>query len=77
MSSKVSAKSDAAAGREHGVDEIVEKISAAILEHRLMPGTKLGAGVLVGAGAVVKGEFPDYAVVAGVPARVLRSRGGS
>jgi acetyltransferase-like isoleucine patch superfamily enzyme len=43
----------------------------------LLPGTKLGAGVLVGAGAVVKGEFPDGAVLAGVPARVLRSRGGS
>jgi acetyltransferase-like isoleucine patch superfamily enzyme len=43
----------------------------------LLPGTRLGAGVLVGAGAVVKGEFPDGAVVAGVPARVLRSRGGS
>jgi DNA-binding GntR family transcriptional regulator len=43
MSSKVSAKNDsAAAGREHSVDEIAEKISAAILEHRLAPGTKLG-----------------------------------
>lgn len=28
--------------REHSVDEIAEKISAAILEHRLAPGTKLG-----------------------------------
>jgi acetyltransferase-like isoleucine patch superfamily enzyme len=43
----------------------------------LLPGTTLGTGVLVGAGAVVKGEFPDFAVVAGVPARVLRSRGGA
>ena len=43
----------------------------------LLPGTRLGAGVLVGAGAVVKGEFPDGAVLAGVPARVLRSRAGS
>jgi acetyltransferase-like isoleucine patch superfamily enzyme len=43
----------------------------------LLPGTRLGAGVLVGAGAVVKGDFPDGAVLAGVPARVLRSRGGS
>lgn len=29
-------------GGEHTVDEIAEKISAAILEHRLAPGTKLG-----------------------------------
>jgi len=43
MSSKASVKKDAAPSvREQGVDEIVDKISAAILEHRLMPGTKLG-----------------------------------
>jgi len=43
MSSKVPARDElTAAAREHGVDEIAEKISAAILEHRLAPGTKLG-----------------------------------
>jgi DNA-binding GntR family transcriptional regulator len=31
-----------AAGREHSFEEIVEKVYAAILEHRLVPGTKLG-----------------------------------
>lgn len=41
----------------------------------LLPGTRLGAGVQVGAGAVVRGEFPEGTVVAGVPARVLRRRG--
>lgn len=41
----------------------------------LLPGTRLGAGVQVGAGAVVSGEVPAGAVVAGVPARVLRVRG--
>ena len=41
----------------------------------LLPGTRLGAGVQVGAGAVVTGEVPGRAVVAGVPARVLRYRG--
>ena len=40
----------------------------------VLPGTRLGAGVLVGAGSVVKGDFPDGAVIAGVPARVLRDR---
>ena len=40
----------------------------------LLPGTTLGRGVQVGAGAVVKGRFEDYAVIAGVPARVLRVR---
>ena len=43
MSSKAPArKAAAASAREHGVEEIAEKISSAILEHRLAPGTKLG-----------------------------------
>jgi acetyltransferase-like isoleucine patch superfamily enzyme len=41
----------------------------------LLPGTTLGAGVQVGAGSVVSGEVPDGAIVAGVPARLLRRRG--
>jgi acetyltransferase-like isoleucine patch superfamily enzyme len=41
----------------------------------LLPGARLGAGVQVGAGSVVAGEVPDGAIVAGVPARVLRRRG--
>jgi acetyltransferase-like isoleucine patch superfamily enzyme len=43
----------------------------------ILPGTRLATGVLVGAGAVVKGDFPDDVVIAGVPARLLRSRGES
>ncbi|MEL6177580.1 MAG: acyltransferase [Myxococcota bacterium] len=42
----------------------------------ILPGTTLGRGVQVGAGAVLKGDYPDYAVVAGVPGRVLRLRPG-
>lgn len=41
----------------------------------LLPGTRLGPGVQVGAGAVVTGEVAAGAVVAGVPARMLRFRG--
>lgn len=40
----------------------------------LLPGARLGRGVQIGAGAVVLGEIPDYAVAAGVPAKVLRHR---
>ncbi|MDN5787800.1 CatB-related O-acetyltransferase [Pseudorhodobacter sp.] len=40
----------------------------------ILPGTRLGAGVIVGAGAVVSGDVPDYAIVAGNPARVIRMR---
>ncbi|HEY8657074.1 MAG TPA: DapH/DapD/GlmU-related protein [Candidatus Limnocylindria bacterium] len=40
----------------------------------LLPGVHIGAGAIVGAGAVVTKNVPAYAVVAGVPAKVLRSR---
>lgn len=37
----------------------------------LVGGVTIGRGALVGAGAVVSRDVPDYAIVAGVPARVL------
>jgi acetyltransferase-like isoleucine patch superfamily enzyme len=40
----------------------------------ILPGVHVGAHAIVGAGAVVTEDVPEYAVVAGVPARVLRSR---
>ena len=40
----------------------------------ILPGTKIGTGVVIGAGAVVTGEIPDYAIVGGVPAKVIRFR---
>ena len=39
---------------------------------KIIGGITLGDHVTVGAGAVVTKSFPDYAVVAGVPARLLR-----
>jgi UDP-2-acetamido-3-amino-2,3-dideoxy-glucuronate N-acetyltransferase len=37
----------------------------------ILPGLTIGEGALVGAGAVVTHDVPAYAVVAGVPARVV------
>ncbi|MEJ6395377.1 CatB-related O-acetyltransferase [Gymnodinialimonas sp. 2305UL16-5] len=43
-------------------------------EAMLMPGAELGNGVIVGARSVVRGRVPDYAVVLGDPAQVVRMR---
>src|SRR6185437_5348531 len=40
----------------------------------ILPGVHIGANAVVGAGAVVNHDVPDYAVAAGVPAKIIRSR---
>lgn len=40
----------------------------------ILPGARIGHGVIVGARAVVTGAVPDYAIVAGNPARILKMR---
>jgi acetyltransferase-like isoleucine patch superfamily enzyme len=40
----------------------------------ILPGVSIGPHAIVGAGSVVTHDVPAYAIVAGVPARVLRDR---
>ena len=38
----------------------------------ICPGVTIGKYAVVGAGAVVTKDVPDYAVVGGVPAKIIR-----
>jgi len=40
----------------------------------VLPGVHIGANSIVGAGAVVTRDVPEYAIVAGAPARMIRDR---
>ncbi|MBI4319118.1 MAG: radical SAM protein [Chloroflexi bacterium] len=42
---------------------------------KVLAGVRVGTGAVVGAGSVVTKDIPPYSVAAGVPARVIRTRG--
>ena len=41
----------------------------------ILAGSRIGRNAIVAAGAVVRGEVPDYSIAAGVPAKVVRQFG--
>jgi acetyltransferase-like isoleucine patch superfamily enzyme len=43
---------------------------------RIQAGTILGKQCIVGTNSVVRGEFPDYSVIVGIPARVVKQFDG-
>jgi acetyltransferase-like isoleucine patch superfamily enzyme len=40
----------------------------------ILDGTSIGEGVIIAAGAVVKDDVPDFAVVGGIPAKLIKDR---
>ena len=40
----------------------------------ILPGVNIGDGVVIGAGAVVTKDIPKYAIVGGVPAKIIGYR---
>lgn len=40
----------------------------------ILDGTVIGNGCIIAAGAVVTGKFPDNSIIAGVPAKIIKSR---
>lgn len=40
----------------------------------VLPGVKIGRGAVVGAGAVVRGDVPDYSICIGNPAKIIGER---
>ena len=70
------------AGRELPISRSPVRFAPVVIEEDsdigigtvILPGVTIGRGAQVGAGSVITKDVPPYAVVAGVPGRVLRMR---
>jgi acetyltransferase-like isoleucine patch superfamily enzyme len=43
---------------------------------KILDGCNIGRGVIIGAGSLVNKDIPDYKIVAGSPAKIIRDRAG-
>ena len=66
---------DVPIGRQLGDHQPVSVGRGSWLGHGsvILPGAKIGRHCVVAAGSVVRGEVPDFTVVGGVPAKVIRT----
>ena len=56
--------------RSSAIKPVVVETGADVgMNASILPGARIGAHAIVGAGAVVTGDIPPYAIAAGVPAR--------
>jgi acetyltransferase-like isoleucine patch superfamily enzyme len=53
---------------------VVEDYAWISFRATVLPGVRIGRGAVVAAGAVVTEDVPDYAIVGGIPARVIGER---
>ncbi|BAY66048.1 transferase hexapeptide repeat containing protein [Calothrix brevissima NIES-22] len=53
------------------VETLVKRCASIGSNATILPGVKIGEKAIVGAGAVVTDDVPDYAIVVGVPARAI------
>lgn len=55
----------------HVVPTLIKRSASLGSNATILAGITIGEGALIGAGAVVTHDVPDYAIVAGVPARII------
>ncbi len=60
--------------REVGAPVTIDDYAVIGTRVTILPGVHIGKGAVVASGAVVTKDIPDYAVVGGVPAQVIKQR---